>query len=113
MVDTYERVIERRTFRMGRRVRWSERDPAGVVYTGKLVDFFLGAVHLFYANLSDDRSHRETIQSLGIDTPCRGLEIDLRGALWPDDEFVMAVGVGTFRRSSFDLCIHACQHDGR
>jgi acyl-CoA thioesterase FadM len=84
-----------------------------VVYTGKFVDFLLGAVHLFYANLFGDGSHRDTIKRLGIDTPCRGLEIDFRGALWPDDEFVMAVGVAAIRHSSFDLRIHALQEGGR
>ena len=113
MVETYECVIERTPFKVRRRVHWSECDPAGVVYTGRFVDFLLGAVDLFYANLSDDRSYRDTIKGLGVDTPCRGLDIDFRGALWPDDEFVMIVGVAAIRHSSFDLRIHALQHGGR
>ena len=111
MVESYESVVSRVPFRIRRRVRWSECDPAGVVYTGKFTDFLLGAVNLFYANLVD-MPYREFMRGLGIDTPCRGLEMDFRGALWPEDEFQIAVAVGEVRKTSFDLRLHATREGG-
>lgn len=112
MVESYESVISRVPFRVRRRVRWSECDPAGVVYTGKFVDFMLGAVNLFYANLLDT-PYRDFARTLGVDTPCRGLDMDFRGALWPEDEFTMTVTVAALRQSTFDLRVRAAQDDGR
>lgn len=112
MLDTYEAVVSRQPFQVRRRVRWSECDPAGVVYTGKFVDFLLGAVNLFYANLVD-KPYREFTREVGVDTPCRGLEMDFRGALWPEDEFLISVVVTAIRNSSFDLHVRAAQESGR
>jgi len=112
MVESYERLASRLPFQVRRRVRWSECDPAGVVYTGKFVEFMLGAVNLFWANL-DEGSFRHFAGELGIDTPCRGLQMDFRSALWPDDEFTINVHVGEIRTSSFDLEIRALRDDGR
>lgn len=112
MIDSYETVVSRRPFQVRRRVRWSECDPAGVVYTGRFAEFMLGAVNLFYANLVQE-GYRSLTRRLGIDTPCRGLDLDFRGALWPEDEFVMTVTVAAVRRSTFDLRIEAVQDDGR
>jgi acyl-CoA thioesterase FadM len=112
MIETYERVISRMPFRVRRRVRWAECDPAGVVYTGKFAEYLLSAVSLFYENLVAG-SYRQFTGQLGVDTPCRGLELDFRGALWPDDEFTMMVSVGEIRRSTFDLLVDAVQDSGR
>lgn len=112
MVETYEAVVSRLPFKVRRRVRWSECDPAGVVYTGKFVDYMLGAVNLFYANLTE-KKYRDFAKETGVDTPCRGLEMDFRGALWPDDEFVMTLSVTSIRTTSFDMQVHAAQDDGR
>jgi acyl-CoA thioester hydrolase len=111
MVDSYESVISRQPFVLRRRVRWADCDPAGVVYTGKFVDYVLSAVNLFYANLSAT-TYREFACGLDVDTPCRGLELDFRGALWPEDEFLVRVGVAQLRESSFDLRIGATRANG-
>ncbi len=112
MVETYEKVVNHLPFRVARRVRWSDCDPAGVVYTGKFMDYLLGAVSLFYASLAGGDYHG-FLRQAGVTTPCRGLEMDFRGALWPEDEFTMTVRVAQLRRSTFDLRVHAVQDGGR
>lgn len=112
IIDSYESVESRTPFVLRRRVRWSECDPAGVVYTGKFVDYLLGAVNLFYANLVDS-DYRSFLKELAVGTPCRGLEMDFRGALWPEDEFMMRVRVREVRRTTFDMQVDAYQENGR
>lgn len=112
MIDSYESVVTRLPFVVRRRVRWADCDPAGVVYTGKFVEYMLAAVNLFYANLSDLR-YGEFSAEHEVGTPCRGLEVDFRGALWPEDEFLIRVGVGEVRQSSFDMRLDAYQQSGR
>jgi acyl-CoA thioesterase FadM len=112
MVESYESVVSRVPFVIRRRVRWADCDPAGVVYTGKFVEYMLGAANLFYANLTE-LNYRDFLKSVGVDTPCRGLDMDFRGALWPDDEFLLQVSVAALRQSSFDLRVRAWQASGR
>lgn len=112
MVESYESVVSRVPFVIRGRVRWADCDPAGVVYTGKFVEYMLGAANLFYANLTE-LNYRDFLQAVGVDTPCRGLDMDFRGALWPDDEFLLQVGVAELRQSSFDLRVRAYQASGR
>ncbi|OZI71990.1 acyl-CoA thioesterase [Bordetella genomosp. 12] len=109
---SYESVISATPFVVRRRVRWGECDPAGVVYTGKFVDYMLAAVNLFYANLAPVE-FRQLLGELGIGMPCRGLDMDFRGALWPEDEFEIRVGVQEIRRSTFDMRVHGYQEGGR
>lgn len=111
-IESYESVASREPFVVRRRVRWGECDPAGVVYTGKFVDYMLAAVNLFYANLVVSE-YRSFLKELDVGTPCRGLEMDFRGALWPEDEFLMRVGVREIRRTSFDMQVEGYQESGR
>jgi len=111
-IDSYESVASRTPFVVRRRVRWSECDPAGVVYTGKFVDYLLAAVNLFYGNLVES-DYRSFLKEVGVGTPCRGLEMDFRGALWPEDEFMIRVRVREIRRASFDMQVDAYQDSGR
>jgi len=111
-IESYESVTSREPFVVRRRVRWGECDPAGVVYTGKFVDYMLAAVNLFYANLVES-DYRTFLKSQGVGTPCRGLDMDFRGALWPEDEFLMRVRVRELRRASFDMQVDGYQESGR
>ena len=111
MIDSYEQVISKLPFAVRRRARWAECDPAGVVFTGRYTDFLLGAVNLFYASLSRGHYSRWCAE-MEVATPCRGLALDFRGALWPEDEFVMRVTVSEVRESSFDISVSAT-HDSR
>ncbi|MGH6624991.1 MAG: acyl-CoA thioesterase [Burkholderiaceae bacterium] len=113
MMDSFESVLSRSPFFIvQRQVRWSDCDPAGVVYTGRFPEFVLSAVGLFYAELAQG-SYREWIKAMGVDTPCKGLKFDFQGALWPDDKFQMQCTVPVIRTHSYDIRIEARQADER
>lgn len=112
MIDSYEFVASRTPFVVRRRVRWADCDPAGVVYTGKFSDYLLGAVNLFFSDLGAGR-HAQWLKSLGIDTPCKGMELTFHGALWPEDQFDMRCGILAIRQHSFDISVEAAQTNGR
>ncbi len=110
-IASYEYVTARRPFVIRRRVRWSDCDPAGVVYTGKFSEYLMGAVMLFFAEIGGGNYSR-WIETLGVDTPCKGLELTFHKALWPEDDFDLTCTVSTVRESSFDIAIKATRPDG-
>ena len=106
-----EYVLSRSPFVVRRHVSWSDCDPAGVVFTGRFSDYLLGAVILFMRELADGSWHRY-VDSLGIDTPCKGMTFEFSHALWPDDEVDITVEVGEIRSRSFDMVITARRAEG-
>ncbi|MGC3985611.1 MAG: acyl-CoA thioesterase [Pseudorhodoferax sp.] len=111
MIDSYESVVSRRPFVVRRRVRWSDCDPAGVVYTGRFTDYALDAVALFYCELGEGQP-AQWRASLGVDTPCKGMALEFHRALWPEEEFEMHLQVGAVREHSYDILIEATQPGG-
>lgn len=111
MIDSYESVVSRQPFIVRRRVRWSDCDPAGVVFTGKFTEYVLNAVNLFYSEMSQGRgaSWRKT---LGVDTPCKGMALEFHRALWPEEEFEIAIHVGEVREHGYDIELEATQIGG-
>lgn len=109
----YERLVSRRPLVIERRVRWSDCDPAGVVYTGRFTEYLLSAMNYVFDALAGEQRYFDWLQALEVDTPCKGLEMEFHGALWPDDVFEMHCAVAAIRRSSFDLQVQARQADGR
>ena len=111
MIASYEFVSSRTPFVIRRRVRWSDCDPAGVVYTGKFTEYLMGAVMLFFAELGGGHYSR-WIETLGVDTPCKGMEFTFHRALWPEDDFDLTCKVSALRESSYDIAIEATRPDG-
>ncbi len=106
-----EYVLSTSPFVVRRRVRWGECDPAGVVYTGRFVDYLISAVSLFHEHVFAE-FHEGYRKSLGIETPCKGLSMVFNGALWPNDVFDMRVQVDAIRTSSYDVGVAATRADG-
>ena len=52
-ITSYEHVVSRVPFVVRRKVRWSDCDPAGVVFTGKFAEYVLDFVTLFYAEMAE------------------------------------------------------------
>lgn len=109
--DATEYVLSRHPFVVRRRARWGECDPAGVVYTGKFVDYLLSAVSLFNEHVMGEsvEAYKKRLQ---FQTPCKGLSMVFDGALWPNDEFDMHVTVSNIRTSSFDMAVKAVRPNG-
>ncbi len=109
---TYEALVSRNPFVVRKRVRWADCDPAGVVYTGKFNEYLLTAVNYFFDELGHGH-YAQWVKSLQVDTPCKGMDLEFHGALWPEDEFDMACSVAAIRPHSYDLRVEATQQGGR
>lgn len=112
MITSYEGVVSRDPFIIMKRVRWMDCDPAGVVYTGKFSEYLLLAVNYFFDELGGG-NYFTWVKGLGVDTPCKGLDMEFHGALWPGDEFEMLCSVSAIREHSYDIRVAATQKGGR
>jgi acyl-CoA thioesterase FadM len=108
-----EYVASLSPFTVRRIVRWTECDPAGVVYLGNFPEYLISAVHLFRDRLfgtgwiATDRSH-------GYQAPGKAISMVFQSSLWPDDVFDMTVYVGPLRRRTMSLLVQARRvDDGR
>ena len=110
--DTREEVISRSPFRVRRVARWSECDPAGVVYTGHFAEYMLSAVHLFRRYVFGG-TWKEIREQVGVDTPNKAFSMVFNGSLWPDDVFDLRVQVGEIRSRTFDFEVTAIRADDR
>jgi acyl-CoA thioesterase FadM len=109
-VESREEVISSCPFRVRRVARWSECDPAGVVYTGNFTEYMLSATHLFRRHVFGG-TWKEIRGQVGIDTPNKALSIVFNGSLWPDDIFDIEVQVGGIRNRTFDFEVAAFRAD--
>ena len=105
-----EEVISMTPFCVRRVARWSECDPAGVVYSGNFPEYMLSAVHLFRRHVLGG-SWQEIKSSARIDTPAKAISMVFNGSLWPDDVFEIEVRVGEVRTRSFDFNVLAVRCD--
>jgi len=105
-------VVAESPFTVRRRVRWSDCDPAGVVFTGRFPEYLLGAVEQFMRHvMGADRA--SFVAGLGIDTPCKGLSLAFHVALKPEDTVDIVMRVGRIGEHSWDLEASALTPDGR
>lgn len=106
MSNATEYVLSTAPFVVRRRVRWGECDPAGVVYTARFTDYLISAVMLFHEHHFGGPASTFRKEQ-GIETPCKGMSFVFARALWPDEEFDMAVRVGEIRTSTYDVIVEA------
>ena len=108
--ESREEIISRSPFRVRRVARWSECDPAGVVYTGNFAEYMLSATHLFRRHVFGG-TWKDIRDRVGIDTPNKALSLVFNGSLWPDDIFDIEVKVGEIRNRTFDFEVAAFRGD--
>ena len=104
MLDITEQVLELAPFRVRRRVKWGECDPAGVVYTARFSDYVISVFELFMRHLLKGAFQNEKDEH-GFGTPCKALSLEFFASLRPDEEFDMTVLVADIRSRTFDLDI--------
>jgi acyl-CoA thioesterase FadM len=110
--ESYEIVVCEWPFTVRRRVRWSDCDPAGVAFTGRFVDYLIGAVDHFTRHIVGG-SRSDFMAGLGVDTPCKGLSMAFHVALAPDESVDIVMQVGRIGAHSWDLEATALLPDGR
>lgn len=91
-----EYVSSLRPFTVHRRARWSECDPAGVVFAGNFSLYLHNAVALFRTEILG-----------GFGAPTKAISLVFHRALWPDEEFDMAVYVSAVRNSTIEFRVVA------
>jgi acyl-CoA thioesterase FadM len=97
-------------FTVRRIARWTECDPAGVVFLGNFPEYLLSAVHLFREHLFGLR-WIESDRREGYQAPGKALAMVFQSPLWPDDIFDMTVYVGGARKRTMDLLVQARRAD--
>jgi acyl-CoA thioesterase FadM len=105
-----EELISRCPFVVRRVARWTECDPAGVVYAGNFAEYALSAFHLFRRHALGG-SLQAIRENAGVDLPAKALSLVFNGSLWPDDVFDMEIYVGEIRTRTFDFEIAATRAD--
>ncbi|MES2414590.1 MAG: acyl-CoA thioesterase [Pseudomonadota bacterium] len=108
MITNYEALLSTEPLVVMKRVRWADCDPAGVVYTGKFTEYLLLAVQYLFDELGEG-DYFKWVHELNVDTPCKGLDMEFHGALWPGDEFEMHCTVSAIREHSYDITVEAVQ----
>ena len=76
MNDSVEHVVSTHPFTVRRRIRWGDCDPAGVVYTGRFVEYLLGAVDLRSEMIKRFLGVRDR-QQIGIAIMCVAAEAQM------------------------------------
>ncbi len=103
--DSTEHLVSRLPVRVRRRVAWGECDPAQVVYTPRFVDYLVSAFGWFVKVVLN--ADAPTLLDAGLGTPMKGLELEFRQTLRPNQFFEMAVLVTELRQRTFDVAITA------
>lgn len=112
MNESSEIVVADLPFTVRRIARWSDCDPAGVVFTGRFTDYLLGAVMHFYRRIGYGAGGREGRES-GVGLPCKHMSLTFHASLYPEDVVDIRVEVGEIRTRTFDLVARAFLPDGR
>lgn len=104
-------IISDMPFKVRRRIRWGDCDPAGVVYTPVFGEYVIATAELFYDSvLRDSPQRRKSV--LGFGTPTRALDFDFRISLRPDEEIDITVDVVEIRERTFRLRFTARNQEG-
>jgi len=107
--EPQEQVLSLAPLTVRRRVRWSECDPAGVVYAGKFPDYMITAVGQLRAHVLNAPLAQAGVPS--FNTPGKALSMVFLSPLWPDDVFDMSVYLGGIGRSTVHFLVAATRAD--
>lgn len=108
----YEYVSSEMPFKVHRKVRWSECDPAGVVYAGRFSDYLLDACGLFFCHLGYGHGQRgEDDENIGL--PAKYISLTFIASLYPEDIFETEIRVAEIRNRTFDLIATARLTNGK
>lgn len=99
--EPLEYVRSHRPFVLRRTVKWSDCDPAGVVYTGVFVDYVTSAFRCFLAHALGGNVE-EYVAAFGVDFPAKAISFVFESSLRPDDKLDVEVRVAGFRNTTFE-----------
>lgn len=104
-------VRSQRPFVLRQTVKWSDCDPAGVVYTGRFVEYVTTAFRAFLAQILDGNIEGY-VARFGVDFPAKAISFVFDSSLRPDDRFDVEVRVAGIRNTTFE-CEFVGTQDGK
>ncbi len=112
MAETGARVAGTCPFSVMRRVKWGECDPAGIIYTPRVLDYAMEVVEAWF---------QETVgvtwltlnREMGMGAPTVRAELDFLRAPRPDQDLVLNLRVENLGRSSIRLLVTGVDQTGR
>ena len=111
MNDAHEYVLSRAPFVVRRTARWSDCDPAGIVYTGRYTGYLLDSARL-YADHVAGGDMMTLMHRHGATTPARGMSLEFRRPMAPGDVADIRYWVGAVREHSFEFRCEASAPNG-
>jgi acyl-CoA thioesterase FadM len=111
MNESSEIVVSHLPFTVRRVARWTDCDPAGVVYTGKFTDYLLGAVMHFLRHIGYGPGAQNHEQRVGL--PGKHMSLTFHASLYPEDTVDIRISIGAIRQRTFDIAAKAYFADGR
>ena len=91
-------------FTMKRLVKWGECDPAGIIYTPRVLDYALEALEAWYRDVLD-APWMDLNWKMNMGAPTVRLECDFLAAPTPDREVAVSVRVESVGRTSLTFLI--------
>jgi acyl-CoA thioesterase FadM len=107
-----EAIVSVEPFVVVRQVKWQDCDPAGVVYTGQMVEYVLSAA-IDFVNAVARLPQAQPDEEAPVGFPARGLEASFESSLRPGDDIRLTVSVGDVRDRSFDLTVVGVSQERR
>lgn len=99
-------------YRMAQTVRWGDCDPAGIIYTPRVLDFAMETLESWYRDVVGVAWMRLN-QELHMGAPTVRAEIDFLAAPAPDQELVTELRVRKLGNSSITYELTGRDHGGR
>ena len=104
-------VRSRRPFVLRQTVKWSDCDPAGVVYTGRFVEYVTTAFRAFLAEVLGGNIEAY-VARYAVDFPAKAISFVFDSSLRPEDKFDVEVRVAGIRNTTFECEFVGMQTDG-
>jgi len=111
MNDAHEYVLSRAPFVVRRKVRWSDCDPAGIVYTGRYTEYLLDSARLFVNHMAGG-DMMAVMRRHGLTTPARGMSLEFMRPMAPGDVADIRYWVAGVREHSFEVRCEASGASG-
>lgn len=91
-------------YRIRRRVKWGETDPAGIVYTPRFLDYAVEALESWFADIVGVDWYGLRVKH-GLGSPLAHASLDFHKPLFPHDEFDVGLILLEIGRSSITVRI--------
>jgi 4-hydroxybenzoyl-CoA thioesterase len=101
-----------RPFKVARTVKWGDCDPAGIIYTPRVLDFAMETLEAWYRDVLGIAWLRLN-QELHMGAPTVRVEIDFLGAPAPDHEVITLLRVKKLGRASVTYELTGSDGDGK